>query len=95
MDNENVASGINPRFCGYEGWGESRGNVFPAARGIALTVSVFKIVRGKRLAFRPIAGATVEIPVGIARATNGDVTPVGEKFCEISRKISKRIWAPS
>jgi len=26
--------------------------------------------------------------VGIARATKGDVTPAGEKFCEILRKIS-------
>ena len=25
---------------------------------------------------------------GIARATKGDVTPAGEKFCEILRKIS-------
>jgi hypothetical protein len=26
--------------------------------------------------------------VGIARATKGDVTPAGEKFCETLRKIS-------
>jgi DNA-binding transcriptional LysR family regulator len=59
-------------------------------RGIALTLPVFKIVSGKRLAFRPIAGMKDEIPVGIARAKGGDVTPAGEKFCEFLRKISIR-----
>jgi NmrA-like family len=33
--------------------------------------------------------------VGIARATKGDVTPAGEKFCEILRKISGRSAAQS
>ena len=28
-------------------------------------------------------------PVGIARAKSGDITPAGEKFCEILRKVSK------
>ena len=27
--------------------------------------------------------------VGIARATKGDVTPAGEKFCEILRQLSR------
>jgi hypothetical protein len=27
-------------------------------------------------------------PVGIARATKGDVTPAGEKFCEILRQLA-------
>jgi DNA-binding transcriptional LysR family regulator len=31
---------------------------------------------------------TEPLPVGIARATKGDVTPGGEKFCEILRKTS-------
>jgi hypothetical protein len=31
-------------------------------------------------------GKTVSVPIGIARATNGDVTPAGEKFPEILRK---------
>jgi DNA-binding transcriptional LysR family regulator len=56
-------------------------------RGIALTIPVFKIVTGNRLVFRPIAGSKEVIPVGIARAKNGDVTPAGEKFCEFLRKI--------
>lgn len=60
-------------------------------RGIALTIPVFKIVSGNRLVFRPIADSRELIPVGIARATNGDVTPAGEKFCEFLRKISKGI----
>jgi DNA-binding transcriptional LysR family regulator len=58
-------------------------------RGIALAMSVFKTAIGKRLTLRPVAGSREVIPVGIARAKSGDVTPTGEKFCEILRKISK------
>jgi DNA-binding transcriptional LysR family regulator len=59
-----------------------------AGRGIALTSPIFKLVAGKRLLYRPLTGTTEVASVGIARATKGDVTPAGEKFCEILRKIS-------
>jgi LysR family transcriptional regulator, benzoate and cis,cis-muconate-responsive activator of ben and cat genes len=58
-----------------------------AGRGIALATAVFKLVTGKRLLYRPLTGTTEVLSVGIARATKGDVTPAGEKFCEILRKI--------
>ena len=45
---------------------------------------------GKRLAYRPLAGIKELNPVGIARAKSGEVTPAGEKFCEILRKVAKR-----
>lgn len=59
-------------------------------RGIALAMPVFKIVSGKRLAYRPMDGTKEVIAVGIARAKNGDVTPAGEKFCEMLRKVAAR-----
>jgi DNA-binding transcriptional LysR family regulator len=59
-----------------------------AGRGIALTSPIFKLVSGKRLLYRPLTGTMEVGSVGIARATTGDVTPAGEKFCEILRKIS-------
>ncbi|MEY2427858.1 MAG: hypothetical protein QOJ40_743, partial [Verrucomicrobiota bacterium] len=59
-----------------------------AGRGIALATSVFKLVTGKRLLYRPLTGTTEVLSVGIARAIKGDVTPAGEKFCEILRGIS-------
>src|SRR5713226_2749872 len=59
-----------------------------AGRGIALATPVFKLVTGKRLLYRPLTGTTEVLTVGIARATKGDVTPAGEKFCEILRRIS-------
>ena len=59
-----------------------------AGRGIALASPIFKLVAGKRLLYRPLTGTTEVGSVGIARATKGDVTPAGEKFCEILRKIS-------
>jgi DNA-binding transcriptional LysR family regulator len=59
-----------------------------AGRGITLATPVFKLVAGKRLLYRPLTGTTEVLSVGIARATKGDVTPAGENFCEIVRKIS-------
>lgn len=61
-----------------------------SGRGIALAIPALKIVSGKRLVFRPLVGSNELIPVGIARAKNGDITPAGEKFCEILRKVAKR-----
>src|SRR6266571_4008168 len=59
-----------------------------AGRGVALTTPIFKLVAGKRLLYRPLTGTTEVASVGIARASKGDVTPAGEKFCEILRMIS-------
>jgi hypothetical protein len=50
-----------------------------------------KHASGKRLLYRPLAGVEWALSVGIARAKNGDLTPAGEKFCEILRKTSKGI----
>jgi len=61
-----------------------------AGRGIALVTTIAKLAAGKRLVYRPLIGTTEAQAVGIARATKGDVTPAGEKFCEILRKISHR-----
>ena len=62
-----------------------------AGRGITLATPVFKLVTGKRLLYRPLTGTTEVLSVGIARASKGDVTPAGENFCKILRKISKGI----
>src|SRR6266480_845302 len=59
-----------------------------AGRGICLASPSFKLVAGERLLYRALTGTTEMGSVGIARATKGDVTPAGEKFCEILRKIS-------
>jgi DNA-binding transcriptional LysR family regulator len=59
-----------------------------AGRGIAVVTTIAKLAAGKRLLYRPLTGTTEIQSVGIARATKGDVTPAGEKFCEILRKIS-------
>src|SRR5882724_8406842 len=59
-----------------------------AGRGVALVTTIFNLVAGKRLLYRPLTGTTEVGSVGIARATKGDVTPAGEKFCEILRKTS-------
>jgi hypothetical protein len=53
-----------------------------------LGLSIFKLATGKRLVYRPVTGKTRLASIGIARATKGDLTPAGEKFCEILRKTS-------
>jgi DNA-binding transcriptional LysR family regulator len=57
-----------------------------SGRGVALVSAAVKEVIGKRLWYRPLAGSTEMQRVGIARSAQGDVTPAGEKFCEILRK---------
>jgi DNA-binding transcriptional LysR family regulator len=59
-----------------------------AGRGLALASPIFKLVAGKRLLYRPLTGTREVASVGIVRATKGDVTPAGEKFCEILRQKS-------
>jgi len=59
-----------------------------AGHGLAPATPVFKLVAGKRLLYRPLTGTTEVLSVGIARASKGDVTPAGEKFCEILREFS-------
>ena len=81
--------GVKPRIAVECDSGSSLLTAVETGRGIAPIIPVFKIVSGKRLAFRPIAGVHVERPLGIGRATNGDVTPAGEKFCEIIRQVAK------
>jgi DNA-binding transcriptional LysR family regulator len=83
--------GVKPRVAVECDSASSLITAVETGRGIALAISVFKIVIGKRLVLRPISGLKDEIAIGIARATDGDVTPAGEKFCEILRKISKGI----
>jgi DNA-binding transcriptional LysR family regulator len=80
--------GVKPKFAVECDSGSSLITAVETGRGVALAISVFKIVTGKRLVFRPILESKEEIPVGIARAASGDVTPAGEKFCEFLRKFS-------
>jgi hypothetical protein len=78
-------------------YGELRISHCARGRSVSLNVTVPPLstkqtssnshVAGKRLLFRPLTGATDAPPVGIARATNGDVTPAGEKFSEILAAI--------
>ena len=55
---------------------------------IAVVSTIFKLAAGKRLLYRPLTGTMQTHSVGITRATKGDVTPAGERFCEILREIS-------
>jgi hypothetical protein len=52
------------------------------------TNTMFKLVAGKRLLYRPITGTMEMGSEGVARATKGDVTPAGE----ILRKTSDRAF---
>lgn len=58
--------------------------------GIALVTSFLRQVAGKRLVFRPIPDSAESLSIGIARATKGDLSPAGAKFCEILRAVANK-----
>jgi DNA-binding transcriptional LysR family regulator len=82
-------SGIKPRIAVECDTGSSLITAVESGSGIALATSVDNQVTGKRLVYRPLTGTNEGVAVGIARARKGDVTPAGEKFCEILRKVAK------
>src|SRR5262249_20175247 len=65
-----------------------------AGRAIALVTTIAKLAAAQRLVSRRLTGTTEGQTVGIARAVKGDVTPAGEKFCEILRKVSRGATKP-
>ena len=81
--------GVKPRIAMECDTASSLFTAVEAGRGIALSTSVFGQMTGKRLVYRSLTGTNEVLSVGIARAKNGDVTPAGEKFCEILRKVTK------
>lgn len=64
-----------------------------AGRGLALSIPAFKHISGKRVLYRPLTGMTETFSIGIARAQNGDVTPAGENFCAVLRKVAHGLGA--
>src|SRR5256885_5580045 len=80
--------GVKPRIAVECDSASSLITEVEAGRGVALATTIFNLVSGKRLLYRPLTGTTEVGSVGIARAIKGDVTPAGEKFCAILRKIS-------
>ena len=81
--------GVKPQIALECDSGSSVITAIESGRGIALFAPVLKFVAGNRLRYRPVTGIEELVPVGIVRAKNGDVTPAGEKFCAILRKVAK------
>jgi len=81
-------AGIKPRVAVECDSASSLITEVETGRGIAIASPILKHASGKRLLYRPLLGTTEVLSVGIARAQKGDVTPAGEKFCEILRKTS-------
>jgi len=80
--------GIKPRVVVECDSSSSLITEIETGRGVAIASPVLRHASGKRLLYRPLTGTTEVLSVGIARAIKGDVTPAGEKFCEILRKTS-------
>ena len=81
--------GIKPRVVVECDSSSSLITEIETGRGVAVASPVLRHASGKRLIYRPLTGTTEVLSVGIARATKGDVTPAGEKFCELLRKTSE------
>lgn len=82
--------GVKPRIVLECDSGSSVITAVESGRGISLAPSVLKLVARNRLRYRPVTEIAEVLPVGIVRAKNGDITPAGEKFCAILRKVPKR-----
>ena len=80
--------GIKPRVVVECDSSSSLITEIETGRGVAIASPILRHASGKRLLYRPLTGTKEVLSVGIARATKGDVTPAGEKFCEILRKAS-------
>ena len=80
--------GIKPRVVVECDSSSSLITEIETGRGVAIASPVLRHASGKRLLYRPLTGTTEVLSVGIARAIKGDVTPAGEKFCEILRMTS-------
>jgi len=83
------SSGLKPRIVLECDRSSSVITAIESGRGVTLYPSILKLVAGDRLRYRTVTGITEVLSVGIARARNGDVTPAGEKFCAIQRKVAK------
>ena len=80
--------GIKPRVVVECDSSSSLITEIETGRGVAIASPVLRHASEKRLLYRPLTGTTEMLSVGVARATKGDVTPAGEKFCEILRETS-------
>jgi DNA-binding transcriptional LysR family regulator len=85
--------GVKPRVTVECDSGNSVITAIQGGRGVTFVPWVFKQLTGKRLIYRPLTGTTEVFSVGIVRATAGELTPAGKKFCEILRKVSKQALA--
>jgi DNA-binding transcriptional LysR family regulator len=60
-----------------------------AGRGVAILPSVFVKAIGPRLKLRPISPAPEPLRVGCATAIKGDLTPAGEKFIAVLKRVAE------
>ena len=58
-------------------------------RGISVLSDAFRQQSGDRLIYLPFSDSKVTHSIGIGRALKGDVTPAGEKFCQVLRKVAR------
>ena len=57
---------------------------------ISVVSESFRHIAGRRLVFRPLTGVLESQIVGILTSKGGDITPAGEKLCDMLRKVAKR-----
>lgn len=63
-------------------------------RGIAVVNEAVRQVARDRLVYVPFSDSKVTHPIGICRATNGELTPAGERFCAALRQVSTGFNSP-
>jgi DNA-binding transcriptional LysR family regulator len=88
LDRIFVCTGLKPRMAmECDTFGSALIEV-EAGRGITFCAPICKLADGKRVLYRRLTGTTEALSARIARAKKGHVTPAGEEFCDILRKVS-------
>lgn len=83
--------GLRPRIAVECDGSTSMLTALEAGNGIGIISELFRRIAGRRLVYRRISDLNESHSVGILRATKGDATPAGEKFCEMLRQAASHL----
>ena len=62
-----------------------------AGNAIGIVSELFRRIAGRRLVYRRVSDSIESHSIGIARTKKRDVTPAGEKFCDILRQVAREL----
>lgn len=82
--------GMKPHIAVECDSGSSLTTAVESGRGVALAIAPQKQSTGKRVIYRPLADSAQTMPIGIVRRKEAELSPAGNRFCELLRKTAQR-----